>query len=382
MRISTMAISGGCAALLVMLIAPVAAATGSSPLFVSHAEKLVIGSDVIAREPGQDVILQAPIIIVLRDAIVQAGDGADAPTLRGRGSIHAPTGGDGGDIILEASTVLVDGKLIAGDGGAGGDAVAVDDPAVARGGDGGRGGRIIGYQGPNAHGGRAGDGGNATARGADGTCSSLRGHDAEARGGSKSGLAGDGEDANATAGFGGRACVPGETGGEGGWAYAYAGDAGSTGDRPGKPGDAFAFGGVGGEGGEACTSNTAGGAGGRGGDAFAWGGNMTLGAYRDGSGVTGGFASAIGGQGGTGALGAPGGMGGPGGFGHAWGGNVAAVSVAGSGSGGGGATIINGGVGGGGPGCTGSMRFIPLTSGAAMFIGVLAAMVATRRRER
>lgn len=367
-------------ALILVLVLPFSMGEATSPLFLHDVSMLVVDADVIARVPGQAVVLRAPTVLVQPGVTVRAGDGWSAPDAKGYGEVMGMDGGDGGDIVIEGRLVIVHGRLVAGGGGRGGDALAFGAPAIARAGDGGDGGRIVGYAGPHATDGDAGDGGNATAQGADGTCESLRGKDAEARGESHVGPAADGQTANATAGRGGDACEPGVDGGEGGWAYAYGGDAGSVGRRPGQPGHAFAWAGDGGHGGNGCVADLPGGNGGRGGEAFAWGGNMTPGAYVEGSGAIGGVAVAAGGTGGNGGGGLPGGLGEYGGDGHAWGGNISAVAIGGTGAGGGGASIVNGGQGGGGGGCVSATRAVPLPP-ALVSLGAVT-LILRRRRHR
>lgn len=319
---------------------------------------LVVASSIDlthAWPPGRDIILRGEALVIPEGVSVRAGKGSDGADIVNNGVAIGGNGGKGGDIIIEAQRVIVDGWLYSGDGGDGGRAVSAGSPADARGGRGGDPGMIVGYDGTHQARGRFGDGGDAEARGVDGSCSHPDAKAVSARGVSGVTPGADGDSANATGGMGADACSPGAAGGRGGSAYAFGGDASGTGEHAGRPGDAIAVAGRGGNGGDDCgTERSVGGEGGLGGEAVAYGGNVTLGAYlASGQNFTAGNASATAGSGGHGGDGPPGqaGRGGGAGDAHAFGGSVNAAAIATPAGAGGSAVFLRGDGGNGGDVC-------------------------------
>jgi len=305
--------------------------------------------------PGSAVRIHAAEIRILPTASVRAGDGGAGLSVVGL-AVAAGPGARGGDVVLDAPLVTVLGALAAGDGGRGGDAVGRQ--AVA--GDGGDGGVVRIAEGAVVQGdfpeaGLGGAGGAARTV-PDAALPSVPRVVAEdgiailgitlldcehhaARGENARATAHkNGGDADATGGTGARGadgalvsdgCIAdlnGDPGGQGGSAFAKAGNGGNG--CPGGPGgDATATGGTGGRGGDALLLLVLrigdGGDGGQGGDAKAFGGkggNSIGGKHCTQPGGPGGDATATGGMGGDGGtggcLGSPG-AGGAGGDGSA-----------------------------------------------------------------
>lgn len=304
------------------------------------------------------VLTAARIVLTTSGTLVapEGGPGIDVSrwhqdTARARGG----PGGNGGDVVLSAKSILLQGRIHLGNGGPGGDAVAVslNDDARAIGGDGGRSGRlvinaahVVGE--PTILEGRGGDGGTARAIGGDAhQGNGSRDRRTEGENGTDYS---DPEAGNATAwalnGSAGR--LHGEHGGN---ATAIGGRGGQGAIRGGRGGNASAIAGDGGPGQTVEAAGRDAGDGGDGGEARARGGRGGFGR----SGGHGGTAVAVGGRGGYGgtALGAgaeedlvEGGSGGVGGLAGASGGNGGDGDL--RGGDGGGATSFSGGGGDGG----------------------------------
>lgn len=326
-----------------------------------NASQAIVVRGRILAGPEADVTLSAPVIRIERDALVSAGDGGAGADRSRAGA----AGGDGGDLILETSSLTVRGVLHVGDGGRGGSARGM----AAFGGAAGRGGALI-YGNVDSirervSGGNGGAGGDAIALppGVAGAFGGVEAACQPAPAGS-TGKAGNrpqaAKPATATTGDGTDGASVTSSGGNG--ADGVNG-AGGTGGAPGAFG--FIAAGAGADGGEGCPGHK----GGDGGKAQAIGGaggDATIGRGGDG-----GDASAAGGNGGKGgrggaggtggrggpaviALGGPGGNGGKGGAGGAGGNGGDACAQAGA-----------GGNGGAGDGAAGTAAASPGAGGTA-----------------
>lgn len=268
---------------------------------------------------GSDLILEAPSVFVATSARLVAGDGRDASALAThkcpRGDIAAADGGTGGNIVLRGATIVLQGTVVLGSGGRGGDAIfttCATSDAVARAGNGGESGAlaIAGelHGRPNIEGGLGGAGGHAlvmrdspnensaTVYGSNGTpIVDANGGSAKASGADGSRSTVDGEDGGDAWAYGGQGALGALIGGRGGDAIAWAGNGSAgknvhglaeRGGNGGRGGDAFSQAGRGGPGP----------IGGSGGDAFAQSGRGGSGGHSSGDGGT--LISGPGGEGG------------------------------------------------------------------------------------
>lgn len=279
------------------------------PLTIEARGDLVVDGALATSAParpgadGPDLILRVEGTLVLADgATLRAADGHLGSDAGGLVEAIGSRGGDGGDVLVTAERIRAQGALlVAGDGAAGGDAIAVGNPhALALGGDGGDAGeiRLVGtlLGALDRHPGDGGDGGRAHATGQDGEdCTADRGaSQTDNRSAAPPNLDGSGQDANATAEPGTCGPVDGQ-GGRGGDAEARGGQGGTAPNGTGGDGgDAYALGGRGGDGMDACFESVE--------------AAEASGITNAGSGGHGGGAVALGGDGGPGATGGDGGF--------------------------------------------------------------------------
>jgi hypothetical protein len=279
---------------------------------------ITISSEILASGTGSAIKIESlGIVNILPSARLISGNGAN-----GRGvivseatssqsvCISGENGGNGGDIIINAPEIVIDGEIILGNGGNGGNAIfeslnptSFDVRAI--GGNGGNSGRLI------INGkistciktilcGKGGDGGNAVVildRSASGGKDGNESYDVGENGTDDStGPGGNAEDGNATAGNALSATNSRENGGNGGNATAIGGTGGKGATQGGNGGSAYS---IAGNGGNGCNNESGNGSnGGDGGCALSkggFGGNCTF----NGPGGNGGNASAFGGKGGN-----------------------------------------------------------------------------------
>jgi hypothetical protein len=111
----------------------------------------ILAADAAVSQDGGTIRVLAREILIGSDAVVQAGAGGAGSAASEYPLAIAGAGARGGDIILEAGVIQVEGTLVPGRGGEGGDAIAMAPsivaptlaPALAVGGHGGAGGRVL-----------------------------------------------------------------------------------------------------------------------------------------------------------------------------------------------------------------------------------------------
>lgn len=119
---------------------------------------------------GSNVFFSARSIDIRSSGVVRAADGTDGRNVLAQGtgaSLRGVDGGQGGNVLLAAAVVRVDGALVPGEGGQGGDALGLLG-MNARGGDGGAGGVAVTVTPSGVRlvaGGSGGDGGAAYSMG-------------------------------------------------------------------------------------------------------------------------------------------------------------------------------------------------------------------------
>lgn len=134
--------------LALLLAAPLGAVAATSDIVIDGVTNvpviktdgtLIVRGDIVAPQ-GATVLLEASRIIIESTATIRAGAGAHgAPAVNLAGLARGDDGTRGGDIILNAPEVVLDGKLFPGQGGRGGDALG----HVAIGGNGGASGAAV-----------------------------------------------------------------------------------------------------------------------------------------------------------------------------------------------------------------------------------------------
>src|ERR1051325_7521057 len=72
---------------------------------------------------GKSVLVEASTLVVERGGRIVAGDGGRGGGAQGVGIVRGGAGGRGGSVLLQAGESRIEGSLLPGPGGAGGDAV-------------------------------------------------------------------------------------------------------------------------------------------------------------------------------------------------------------------------------------------------------------------